>query len=65
MYKPLSKPLPWAQGDLAREEERGREEREKRTMNASRQSMPGVGLLVRVVGVGCEAPELKSHSAVE
>ena len=27
--------------------------------------MPGVGLMVRVVGLGSEDPEFKSHSAVE
>ena len=27
--------------------------------------MPGVGLMVRMVGLGSEDPELKSHSAVE
>ena len=27
--------------------------------------MPGVGLMVRVVGFGSEGPEFKSHSAVE
>ena len=27
--------------------------------------MPGVGLMVRVVGVGSKDPEFKSHSAVE
>ena len=27
--------------------------------------MPGVGLMVRVVGLGSENPEFKSHSAVE
>ena len=27
--------------------------------------MPGVGLMVRVVGLGSEGPEFKSHSAVE
>ena len=28
-------------------------------------NMPGVGLMVRVVGLGSEDPEFKSHSAVE
>ena len=27
--------------------------------------MPGVGFMVRVVGLGSEDPEFKSHSAVE
>ena len=27
--------------------------------------MPGVGLMVRVVGLGSEDPEFKSHEAVE
>ena len=27
--------------------------------------MPGVGLMVRVVGLGSEDPEFKSHSAVQ
>ena len=27
--------------------------------------MPGVGLMVRVVGLGSEGPEFKSHLAVE
>ena len=29
------------------------------------EGMPGVGLIVRVAGLGSEGPEFKSHSAVE
>ena len=34
-------------------------------VEASLEDMPGVGLMVRVVGLGSEDPEFKSHSAVE